>query len=70
MKDNFRINEDGELEKFCPRCEEWWPADREFWYTTGPAGKGKLHSWCKACYQEVRNPRRRKAHAQAMPIRQ
>lgn len=52
-----RINEDGELERYCPRCDEWWPADREFFYTTG--SDEELHSWCKACYQERRNARRR-----------
>lgn len=52
-----RLDEDGDLERFCPKCEDWWPADREFFYTTG--SEGKLHSWCKACYEDDRRPRRR-----------
>lgn len=32
----------------CPRCEEWWPDDEEFFYVSG----GKRHSWCRACYLE------------------
>lgn len=31
----------------CARCKEFWPADGEFFFTS----KGKLHSWCKACYR-------------------
>ncbi|MFY1879920.1 hypothetical protein ACOTCJ_13750 [Achromobacter xylosoxidans] len=30
----------------CSRCMDFWPADREFFYTA----RGKLHPWCKACY--------------------
>lgn len=26
-----RVNEDGDLEKQCSICKEWWYADREFW---------------------------------------
>lgn len=55
-----RVNEDGEMERYCSKCREWWPADSEFFYTTGKAGSGKLMDWCKACYKDWRNPRRRK----------
>lgn len=48
----------GERERWCNRCLEWWPASREFFYTTG--NQGRLHSWCKACYQERRKLRRAK----------
>ncbi len=61
MSDKERLDEDGRLERHCSRCDEWWPADKEFFYTSGPYnGKGppQLHSWCKACYQEVRVKRR------------
>jgi hypothetical protein len=46
-------HEEGQLEKRCGRCQEWWPADLEFFYPKkdGPAG---LHSLCKACYGEPR----------------
>ena len=30
----------------CAKCGEFWPADKEFFYVS----KGRLHSWCKACY--------------------
>ncbi|WP_336726234.1 hypothetical protein [Achromobacter ruhlandii] len=30
----------------CSRCKDFWPADGEFFYTA----RGKLHTWCKACY--------------------
>jgi hypothetical protein len=65
-----RIDEDGERERFCAKCQEWWPADREFFYTSRNKkwpwqnGKPKLHSWCKACYTEWRNARRQ---AQRVP---
>lgn len=43
-------------EKYCPRCDDWWPADREFFWET----KGKLFYCCKACYHEMdRRPGRR-----------
>jgi hypothetical protein len=30
----------------CAKCEEFWPADPEFFYF----GRRGPHSWCKACY--------------------
>lgn len=36
------------LEKFCAKCDDWWPADPEFFWVT----KGKLFHCCKACYHE------------------
>ena len=57
----YRINEDGEREKFCPRCKEWWPADKEFFYSNGHRG---LHSLCKACYIENRWPNGRSKEQQ------
>jgi len=33
-------------EKWCPRCEEWWPADPEFFWRTSSG----LFYCCKACY--------------------
>ncbi len=58
MQSKERVSEDGSLERYCSKCQDWWPADREFFYTTG--SKKKLHSWCKACYNDWRNARRRK----------
>ena len=44
-----RKDADGELERQCTQCGEWWPADKEFFY---PNGKHGLHTQCKACYLE------------------
>ncbi len=55
-----RLDEDGNLERRCSKCGDWWPADREFFYSSGPAEKGKLHSQCKACYDADRRERREK----------
>ena len=43
-----RLDEDGEIERQCSKCEEWWPASAEFFY----AAKGVLHAWCKVCILE------------------
>jgi len=50
-----RINEDGELEKRCYKCGEWWPADEEFFYPG--------FAQCKACYLEDKYTKRRVAAA-------
>jgi hypothetical protein len=42
--------------RYCQKCDEWWPATREFFYSRGGH---KLHSWCRACCQEWRQARRR-----------
>lgn len=44
---------DGEREKLCTRCNEWWPADEEFFYKD-PTGAAGLFYCCKACYAEWR----------------
>lgn len=44
------------VERYCPRCQEYWPADAEFFYTTG--SQGRLHSWCKACTNDRRYAKR------------
>jgi hypothetical protein len=33
----------------CSRCREFFPADREFFF----ASKGFIHSWCKACANDM-----------------
>jgi hypothetical protein len=40
---------DAGREKRCPRCDEFWPADTEFYYST-PSKADGLSSWCKSCY--------------------
>jgi hypothetical protein len=42
-------------ELLCNRCKEFWPADKEFWYSH--------HSWCKACYLEWRAERTKQKKA-------
>jgi len=45
--------------KRCPKCGEWWPADREFFYTSKHTPSG-LQSWCIACWKEwAQDPVRR-----------
>lgn len=39
-------------EKHCKKCDEWWPADGEFWYPD-KKGVGGLMFCCKACYFEL-----------------
>lgn len=51
-----RVNEDGEEEKFCRKCKEWWPADTEFFYSNKSQPDG-LYRYCIACYLEYRRKR-------------
>lgn len=46
-----RVDEVGETERLCSRCKEYWPADGEFFYSTGRKSS-RLHCWCRACYAE------------------
>lgn len=50
----YRYDDDGELERRCARCRDYWPADDEFFFT-GPYAD-RLHCYCKACYYEQRWP--------------
>jgi hypothetical protein len=45
----YQLNGDGDIEKRCGKCKEWWPADTEFFYPKASTSGG-LHDWCKACY--------------------
>ena len=40
------IQTDAGTEILCSKCNEYWPADLEFFYFSA----GRPHSWCKACY--------------------
>jgi hypothetical protein len=57
------------LEKLCAKCDEWWPADREFFFDD-PEGVHRLFYCCKACYREHLDPRRldTAARAQHSPL--
>lgn len=48
----FAIIED-ELHKKCSRCGDYWPADREFFYPS-PQCRCGLHTYCRACFLEIR----------------
>lgn len=50
------------LEKFCARCQSYWPADTEFFFPCRTNRDG-LHEWCRACYMEWRWPERYDASA-------
>lgn len=39
------------LEKLCPRCEELWPLDSEFFHRNRSSHDGFSH-YCKACFME------------------
>lgn len=53
----YRINECGDLEKPCSTCDQWWPADTEFFFGERGAPTG-LSSACRACYLLSRYPER------------
>jgi len=55
QKQVYRVSEDGELEKRCSICKDYWPADAEFFFSAGKNGDG-LSETCKACYLENRFP--------------
>lgn len=48
-------------EKYCGPCDEWWPADREFFHIDA-GGVGGLKHCCIACVRET-NTRSRAAAA-------
>ena len=40
--------------RYCPDCQEYWPADTAFFHLTGGPKGSRLHSYCKACYEARR----------------
>ena len=42
------------VEKRCPKCGEFWPADREFFGVRGGARGNQLRPWCRACESEYK----------------
>ena len=48
-----KLNEDGEVEQQCIKCQEWWHADSEF-FNKNPQTKSGLSPYCKACSSEYR----------------
>lgn len=53
LKDGRYRQSDGQLEKRCCACKEYWPADTEFFYRHRGGADG-LRDYCKACQGEVR----------------
>ena len=53
MAAQTRVTSDGR-ERQCVECGEWWPDDREFFYTAGGDRPRALMNRCKACYLERR----------------
>jgi hypothetical protein len=60
----YRYDADGDLEKRCSTCGDYWPADNEFFYADrgDPDGTGGT---CKACYLERRHGARPAAQQDA-----
>lgn len=48
-------------EKYCRRCDEWWPADTEFFFRNMKTKDG-LGYTCKACFFDSPTYRTRKAY--------
>ena len=54
----YKYDIDG-LQKYCARCQEYWPADSEFFFCNKNEGDG-LMPWCKVCYDEYRYGEKKK----------
>lgn len=59
----------GYVERYCPLCDEWWPANEEFFYAESRTGRRATRMrCCIACCAERYGPTReanRKAKAAA-----
>jgi hypothetical protein len=51
--------EDGEKEKLCGRCNEWWPQTEEFFSFI--ATRKHFHNECRACRAQQQAQRRKRA---------
>lgn len=50
LKQGIRRETDyGCIERYCRKCDEWWPEDEEFFYRDTA---GKFGTPCRACIQE------------------
>ncbi len=50
LKQGIRRETDyGCTERYCRKCNEWWPEDEEFFYRTTD---GRFGTPCRACIQE------------------
>lgn len=57
-----RFSEIG-LEKRCPKCNEYWPHDTEYWFAARQQPDG-LFTCCRACYMTLRWPAGRSVEQQ------
>lgn len=49
LKQGIRRETDyGCIERYCRKCQEWWPEDAEFFYWS----HGRFNTPCRACIQE------------------
>lgn len=50
-----------DVEKYCVRCDDWWPATPEYFFRAAH-GEGGLFYCCKACFADWRltHPRKQK----------
>ena len=58
-----RIETELGIEKLCPKCQEFYPVDDEFFYRrkgTDRNGHQNYISLCKACYEEKYSYRNKK----------
>ena len=55
------FDEDGEVQRRCPRCGEYWPATTEFFGHRRGSGL-PLTSYCRPCVTEFRRELRRRGH--------
>lgn len=39
------------LERWCHRCDEYWPVDTDFWFWQ-PSSSARISWVCRACYRE------------------
>lgn len=56
----YRLNDELELEKRCPRCVAYLPAYSEFFYRNRTRHDG-LYRWCKACFLDWCSARKGRA---------
>lgn len=61
--DRSRDTDEG-TERYCSRCNDWWPEDIEFFQRK----RGGWHCWCRACFNEARAERRAAEALQAAAI--
>lgn len=52
-------------EKLCSRCDEWWPADEEFFFADKTSKDDGLEHECRACKRERRLAREAAAGSSA-----